>query len=38
LNFLAGSSRTLAITEDPTHNWIRSAWGAPDPRLPLVKK
>jgi 5-deoxy-glucuronate isomerase len=38
LNFLAGSSRNLAVTEDPTHNWIRSAWGTPDPRLPMVRK
>jgi 5-deoxy-glucuronate isomerase len=38
LNFLAGTSRTLAVTEDQTHTWIRSAWGAPDSRLPMVKK
>jgi 5-deoxy-glucuronate isomerase len=38
LNFLAGSSRALAVTEDPNHNWIRSAWGTPDPRLPMVRK
>jgi 5-deoxy-glucuronate isomerase len=38
LNFLAGTSRTLAVTEDQTHTWIRSAWGAPDPRLPMVTK
>jgi 5-deoxy-glucuronate isomerase len=38
LNFLAGSSRTLAVTEDQSHTWIRSAWGTPDARLPLVKK
>lgn len=37
LNFLAGSSRALAVTEDPQHLWIRSAWKDPDPRLPLVK-
>jgi 5-deoxy-glucuronate isomerase len=36
LNFLAGSSREIAITEDPHHTWIRSTWKAPDPRLPLV--
>jgi hypothetical protein len=35
LNFLAGSSRTLAVTEDPQHVWIRSTWKATDPRLPL---
>lgn len=38
LNFLAGSSRTLAVTEDQNHAWIRSAWDSPDSRLPLVKK
>lgn len=38
LNFLAGSSRNLAVNEDPQHTWIRSAWGTPDPRLPLVRK
>ena len=36
LNFLAGSSRVMAVTEDPEHVWIRSAWKEPDPRLPLV--
>jgi 5-deoxy-glucuronate isomerase len=38
LNFLAGSSRTLAVTEDPNHVWIRSTWSHTDPRLPLVKE
>jgi 5-deoxy-glucuronate isomerase len=38
LNFLAGSSRTLAVTEDQSHSWIRSTWNGPDPRLPLVRK
>lgn len=38
LNFLAGTSRTLAVTEDKQHNWIRSTWNGADPRLPLVKK
>ncbi len=37
LNFLAGSSRALAVTEDPNHVWIRSTWKETDPRLPLVK-
>lgn len=37
LNFLAGSSRAVAVTEDSQHNWIRSSWGDPDPRLPLVR-
>ena len=38
LNFLAGSSRALAVSEDPQHTWIRSTWKAPDPRLPLVRE
>lgn len=38
LNFLAGSSRVVAFTEDPQHAWIRSTWSATDPRLPLVGK
>jgi len=38
LNFLAGSSRALAATEDPQHVWIRSTWKATDPRLPLVRE
>jgi 5-deoxy-glucuronate isomerase len=37
LNFLAGTARTLAITEDPRHVWIRSTWKETDPRLPLVR-
>jgi 5-deoxy-glucuronate isomerase len=37
LNFLAGSSRALAVTEDPNHVWIRSTWKETDPRLPLVR-
>jgi 5-deoxy-glucuronate isomerase len=37
LNFLAGSSRSLAVHEDLEQTWIRSAWGSPDPRLPLVR-
>jgi 5-deoxy-glucuronate isomerase len=38
LNFLAGSSRTMAVTDDQEHAWIRSTWNATDPRLPLVRK
>jgi 5-deoxy-glucuronate isomerase len=38
LNFLAGSSRTLAVTDDSQHAWIRSTWNGVDPRLPLVRK
>src|SRR5271165_2408960 len=32
LNFLAGSSRIMAVTEDPRHVWIRSTWKELDPR------
>lgn len=38
LNFLAGTSRDLAVTDDAQHIWIRSNWGKPDPRLPLVRE
>lgn len=38
LNFLAGSSRALAVTEDQRHSWIRSTWNGADPRLPLVRE
>ena len=37
LNCLAGSSRALAVTEDPRHVWIRSTWKETDPRLPMVR-
>jgi len=37
LNCLAGSSRALAVTEDPQHVWIRSTWKETDPRLPMVR-
>jgi len=37
LNFLAGSSRALAVSEDAQHVWIRSTWNDMDPRLPLIK-
>ena len=37
LNFLAGSARSLAVTEDPQHKWIRSTWEQTDPRLPLIR-
>jgi 5-deoxy-glucuronate isomerase len=36
LNFLAGSARTMTVTEDPEHVWLRSTWKKTDPRLPLV--
>jgi 5-deoxy-glucuronate isomerase len=37
LNFLAGTSRTLHVTEDPQHVWLKNTWKEIDPRLPLVK-
>ncbi len=37
LNFLAGSARALATTEDPAHTWVKSAWKEVDPRVPLWK-
>jgi len=37
LNFLAGSARALAVTEDTQHAWIRSSWNGTDPRLPMVR-
>jgi 5-deoxy-glucuronate isomerase len=37
LNFLAGTSRSMMVTEDPHHVWLRSSWKQPDPRLPLVR-
>jgi 5-deoxy-glucuronate isomerase len=38
LNFLAGSSRALSVTEDAQRAWIRSTWKSTDPRLPLVRE
>jgi 5-deoxy-glucuronate isomerase len=38
LNFIAGSERSLAITEDPQHTWIKTSWPEMDRRLPLVKE
>ena len=37
LNFLAGTSRTMSVTEDPDHVWLKSTWKETDPRLPLIK-
>ncbi len=37
LNFLAGSARSLAASEDPRHVWIRSEWKEMDARLPLIR-
>jgi 5-deoxy-glucuronate isomerase len=37
LNFLAGTARTMTVTEDPEHVWVRSTWKQTDSRLPLVR-
>jgi 5-deoxy-glucuronate isomerase len=37
LNFLAGTSRSMMVTEDPEHVWFRSSWKQTDARLPLVR-
>ena len=37
LNLLAGTSRTMAVVEDPERVWVRSIWKQPDVRLPLVR-
>ena len=37
LNFLAGTSRAMMVTEDPDHVWLRSSWRQPDSRLPIVR-
>jgi 5-deoxy-glucuronate isomerase len=37
LNGLAGSSRSMMVTEDPDHVWLRSSWKETDARLPLVR-
>ncbi len=36
LNFLAGSSQSLANSDDPDHAWIKETWEAQDPRVPIV--
>jgi 5-deoxy-glucuronate isomerase len=38
LNALAGSARLFAWSDDPDHAWVRNAWQARDPRLPMVKR
>jgi 5-deoxy-glucuronate isomerase len=37
LNLLAGTSRSMMVTEDPEHVWLRSSWKQTDGRLPLVR-
>ncbi|NSW52258.1 MAG: 5-deoxy-glucuronate isomerase [Anaerolineae bacterium] len=36
LNFLAGSDQSLTATDDPDHAWVKTTWGALDPRVPVV--
>ncbi len=36
LNFLAGSARVFAYSEDPDYAWARNTWHSLDPRLPIV--
>ena len=36
LNFLAGSARVMAVTEDAQHVWLKSTWKETDSRLPMV--
>jgi len=38
LNFLAGSAQSLANSDDPQHAWVKQAWCALDPRVPIVGK
>jgi 5-deoxy-glucuronate isomerase len=37
LNFLAGTARTMSVTEDASHVWLKDTWKQMDPRLPLVR-
>jgi 5-deoxy-glucuronate isomerase len=36
LNALAGSARSMAASDDPDYEWVRSTWHDKDPRVPLV--
>jgi 5-deoxy-glucuronate isomerase len=38
LNALAGSARSLAASDDPNFEWVRSTWTDKDPRVPMVKR
>jgi 5-deoxy-glucuronate isomerase len=38
LNVLAGTRRSMAASDDPTHARFRRDWPAPDPRVPLVAR
>jgi 5-deoxy-glucuronate isomerase len=37
LNFIAGTSRQMQVTEDSRHVWLKETWKETDPRLPLIK-
>ena len=34
LNFLAGTSRSMTVTEDPEHSWLKQTWKQQDTRRP----
>lgn len=36
LNFLAGSAQSLANSDDPHYQWVKSTWTYQDARLPIV--
>jgi 5-deoxy-glucuronate isomerase len=36
LNALAGSARSMAASDDPDYEWVRTAWHDKDPRVPVV--
>ena len=37
LNFLAGSAQSLANSDDPTYQWVKSGWKTLDSRVPVVR-
>lgn len=37
LNVLAGSTRSMAASDDPEYAWVRDNWTGKDPRLPLFQ-
>ncbi len=38
LNTLAGSSRSMAATDDPRYAHLRANWPPPDPRVPMIPR
>jgi 5-deoxy-glucuronate isomerase len=36
LNALAGSARSMAASDDPDFEWVRTTWRHKDPRVPMV--